>query len=114
MKRLITELVITAIGLGLLMTISGCFAVVADDEPWAPDGHRGQYEYYYYPGPSVYFDKHRDLYYYHDGGHWQESHTPPPNFHTGNPHRELRLDTDKPYKYHSDVERRFPPGPGRQ
>jgi len=110
MKRRIKEFVIAIIGLGLLMTIPGCFPVVVEDEPWAPDGHWGRNEYYYYPGPGVYFDRHRDLYYYHDGGRWQESHTPPPNFHKDrDSHRELHLDTDRPYTYHSDVQKRFPP-----
>ena len=50
MKRRIKEFVIAIIGLGLLMTIPGCFPVVVEDEPWAPDGHWGRNEYYYYPG----------------------------------------------------------------
>jgi hypothetical protein len=110
MKRSTQRFLILIIGLVILIMIPGCFPVIVDDEPWAPDGHWGRYEYYYYPNPGVYQDRDRNLYFYHDGGHWRESPSPPPSFHPDTSHhRPLRLDTDKPYMYHSDVQKRFPP-----
>ena len=112
MKQDAGILVITLIGLGILLTAAGCcFPVYVQDEPWAPDGHWGAYRYDYYPDPGVYYDRNRSLYFYHDGGNWHQSPSLPPNIHMNREHhRELHLDTDRPYTYHPDVNRRFPPG----
>jgi surface antigen len=76
--------------------------------PWAPAyGHRARYTYYYYPAYQVYFDIHRNLYFYADGRHWKTSRV--------SPIRAKRVETvvltmrtDKPYHYHGDVRRHYP------
>jgi len=112
MRRIISTIVILITGLGVLMLIAGCVPVVVNDEgPWAPEGHRGDYYYHYYPDSGVYYDSGRSLYFFHDEGRWRESPSLPPTFHLDREHhRELHLDSDKPYKYHPDVSKKFPPG----
>jgi len=69
------------------------------------------YEYNYYPDSGVYYDRGRHVYFYHDQGNWKESPSLPPHVHVdSNNYRELRMDSDKPYVYHSDVNKQYPPG----
>jgi hypothetical protein len=110
MRRIPGLVVISIIGWGLLMLVACCFPAYVE-EPYAPAGHRGTYYYDYYPDPGVYYDRGRNIYFYHDEGHWKESPSLPPAYHVDrNNHRELHLDTDKPYNYHSDVNKQYPPG----
>ena len=81
-----------------------------DPYPWSP-GHssRAKYHYRYYPSLSVYFDIDRNLYFYPEGSKWKRGNS----FPRGLQHKEggyvgLDMDTDKPYKWHSDVEKRYP------
>jgi hypothetical protein len=80
--------------------------------PWAPaHGHRAKHQYYYYPEPRVYFDLGRSLYFYYSGGSWRASVALPSGIHISvGEHVALEMDTDRPYLYHSDVEKRYPPG----
>jgi len=111
MRRMVSLFLIPIIGLGLLMMIPGCFPVIVEDEPWAPDGHWGNNHYDYYPDSNVYYDRDRNYYFFHEGGQWREAPSLPPTYHMDKDHhRELHLDTDKPYSYHPEVTKRFPPG----
>jgi hypothetical protein len=98
------------IGLGLLLAVSGCFPVFVD-EPSAPRGQGGKYEYYYYRDSGVYYDHDRNVYFYPDGGHWRESSTLPSNIHVDKGrHEVLRMDEDRPYVRHDEVIKKYPPG----
>ena len=80
--------------------------------PWAPaHGYRAKHQYLYYPAPQVYFDTGRNLYFYYRGGQWEVSaHLPASlRLHLGDG-VTLQMDTDRPYRYHSDVVKRYPPG----
>lgn len=111
MKRSVGQFVVLNIGWVLLMMVAGCCVPVYEQEPWAPAGHRGSYNYDYYPNPGVYYDQGRHVYFYHDEGHWKESPSLPPTYHVDrNNRRELHLDTDKPYNYHPDIHNQYPPG----
>lgn len=97
--------------LALSTVLAGCCWPVYEEEPWAPTGHRGNHHYYYYPDSGVYYDKDRNTYFYQGDGHWRQSPTLPPGYRVDrDQHRELRLDTDKPYQYHPDVNKKYPPG----
>jgi hypothetical protein len=83
--------------------------------PWAPaHGHRAKHQYNYYPESNVYFDVHRSLYFYNHGGAWQASVSLPSGIHINTEHVSLDMDTDRPYLYHSEVEKRYPPGQAKK
>ena len=84
--------------------------------PWAPaHGHRAKHNYYYYPASSVYFDTGRRLYFYYGSGQWQVSVSLPTSIHIDvNEHVSLDMDTDRPYNYHSEVVKRYPPGQAKK
>jgi len=84
--------------------------------PWAPaHGYRAKHHYYYYPGTHVYFDVGRSLYFYHDGGRWRTSARLPVGISINfNEYVTLDMDTDRPYKYHGEVVKRYPPGQAKK
>ncbi len=123
MKRMIS---VVLLAVGCLIWIGGCTLVVRDrpgpvyappppepgPPPWAPaHGHRAKYRYYYYPEPRVYFDVGRGLYFYYSGGAWQVSVSLPAGIYIrAEEYVTLEMDADRPYVYHSEVEKRYPPG----
>jgi hypothetical protein len=84
--------------------------------PWAPaHGHRAKHHYYYYPESQVYFDVGRSLYFYYSGGGWQASVSLPSGIHiSAGEHVALEMIADRPYLYHSDVEKKYPPGQAKK
>jgi hypothetical protein len=80
--------------------------------PWAPaHGYRAKHRYHYYPSSSIYFDVGRGLYFYYEGGDWRVSASLPVAIHIDiNEYVTLEMDTDRPYEFHSDVTKRYPPG----
>jgi len=84
--------------------------------PWAPaHGYRAKHHYYYYPASYVYFDTGRRLYFYYSDNQWQVSVSLPGAIHIdGGDYVALDMDTDRPYTYHSDVVRRYPPGQAKK
>jgi len=80
--------------------------------PWAPaHGYRAKHHYYYYPGPQVYFDVGRKVYFYPFNGGWRVSAALPVGIHIdAHGYQVLDMDTDRPYVYHSGVVKKYPPG----
>lgn len=80
--------------------------------PWAPaHGYRAKNKYLYYPSAEVYFDTGRSLYFYYRGGQWEISASLPAATHVQlGDSVTLEMDTDRPYRYHPEVVRRYPPG----
>ena len=53
----------------------------------------------------------RSLYFYYYGGGWQASVSLPSGIHiSAGEHVSLDMDVDRPYLYHADVVKRYPPG----
>jgi hypothetical protein len=51
------------------------------------------------------------VYFYPDGGKWQVSVSFPSSVHVDvGEYVSLDMDDDEPYRYHSDVVKRYPPG----
>lgn len=84
--------------------------------PWAPaHGYRAKHHYYYYPASYVYFDTGRKLYFYYSDSRWQVSVSLPTAIHIDvGDYVALDMETDRPYTYHSDVVRRYPPGQAKK
>jgi hypothetical protein len=80
--------------------------------PWAPaHGYRAKYRYLYYPEVQVYWDFSRGLYFYFDKGRWVAAASLPPSIVAANKFSvELEMDVDRPYLFHNDVIKRYPPG----
>ena len=80
--------------------------------PWAPaHGYRAKYKYRYYPSSRVYYDTGRGIYFYYNDGDWHVSVSLPKEIRIDvDDFVALEMDADKPYKYHSEVEKKYPPG----
>jgi hypothetical protein len=80
--------------------------------PWAPaHGYRAKHKYRYYHDAEVYYDIDKRVYFYYRGGQWQVSVTFPTRVHIDmNRYVTLEMDSDKPYRHHKDVVKKYPPG----
>jgi len=127
----IKMIIVLFLGSLILLTICGCQGpiLIQKDEPqireaprseapkngpppWAPaHGRRAKYQYYYYPDAYVYFDTGRNLYFYFQNNQWQVSVSLPSGIRISvGEYVTLGMDSDKPYQYHSDVIKSYPPG----
>ena len=124
MRRIQIILVVLA-ALACAYFMPACTQVVVEDRPpsgpvygkpgpppWAPaHGYRAKYRYQYFAACSVYFDLGRNVYFYMSGERWVMAASLPTgicvNF--DNP-VVLDMETDKPYVWHSEVVKRYPPG----
>lgn len=80
--------------------------------PWAPaHGYRAKHTYRYYPNEGVYFEAKTGAYFYLSDGRWRMSVSLPSSFRiTVDNFVTLEMDSDRPYEYHSDVVKKYPPG----
>ncbi|MGD0230023.1 MAG: hypothetical protein ABSC19_06635 [Syntrophorhabdales bacterium] len=106
-------LALTALSLGIL-TASGCQApppVRPSGPAWAPtQASRTRHQYRYYPESAVYMDTGRKLFFYHNGERWTATPLLPPTIQVDwKNYVVLEMGTDKPYRYHADVIKRYPP-----
>ncbi|HOB15722.1 MAG TPA: hypothetical protein PK894_02570 [Defluviitoga sp.] len=79
--------------------------------PWAPaHGYRAKYTYRYYPDACVYYDTNRRLYFYFSNEKWNFSASLPSFIKVDlGQSIVLEMDVDKPYIFHSEVIKRYPP-----
>ena len=74
-------------------------------------GYRAKHQYRYYPSRSVYYDTGRRLYFYIKGDNWEVGASLPNQIRIGlGDSVNIELDTDKPYVYHSEHVKKYPPG----
>jgi len=80
--------------------------------PWAPaHGNRAKHMYRYYPYHGIYFEEKSGVYFYMSDGRWHASVSLPLSLRiTVNDFVTLDMDTDRPYEYHNDVTKKYPPG----
>ena len=80
--------------------------------PHAPaHGYRAKHQYRYYPGCSVYYDSGRELYFYIKGDHWEVGASLPGHLRVQlGDFVSIELDTDRPYLYHDEHVKKYPPG----
>lgn len=85
---------------------------------WAPAHGRKaklRYHYYYYPNVEVYFDAGRGLYFYLERGAWLTSARLPGHINISISNRvSLELDGDRPYYYHHETVKKYPPGQAKK
>ncbi len=83
--------------------------------PWAPaHGYRAKYTYRYYPSLQIYYDLNRELYFYLSDGQWRTSKRAPATYRSRRGDGvTLHMRTGRPYHYHQDVFKRYPPGQAR-
>jgi hypothetical protein len=126
MFRLLEKMTMLCIvGLGFALALGGCYdsRMVLGGHPgyenshpgpppWAPaHGYRAKHDYRYYPDSEVYYDVGRGLYFYIGGDHWQVSGKLPARFQVDvEDYVALEMNSSKPYQYHSDVVKWYPPG----
>uniref|UniRef100_A0A832EIR3 Uncharacterized protein n=1 Tax=Desulfacinum infernum TaxID=35837 RepID=A0A832EIR3_9BACT len=84
--------------------------------PWAPaHGYRAKYRYHYYPDAAVYLDVSRGVYFYLHNGRWASAPSLPKALAPGlGTYVVLEMDTDRPYEFHKDVVKRYPPGQSKK
>ena len=74
-------------------------------------GYRAKHHYRYYPSRSVYHDTERGLYFYLKGDNWEVGASLPSSLRVGlGDSVSIELDTDRPYIYHSEHVKKYPPG----
>lgn len=78
---------------------------------WAPaHGYRAKHHYRYYPEAQVYFNEKKGLYSYHRHGRWDTSSSLPETIRIdARKYVVLEMDTDRPYRYHSEIKKTYPP-----
>lgn len=84
----------------------------AGPPPWAPaHGYRAKYLYHYYPDVAVYLDVSRGVYFYVHNGRWVSAPSLPKSLAMGlGNYVVLEMDTERPYEFHKDVVKKYPPG----
>ncbi len=80
--------------------------------PWAPaHGHRAKHVYRYYPSSQIYFDTGKGLYFFLKNRAWTMSASLPGGIRLSvNDFVTIEMDHDRPYTYHADVQKKYPPG----
>lgn len=79
--------------------------------PHAPaHGYRAKYKYRYYPDTRVYHCAERGLYFWLKGDNWEVGASLPLNLKDNSiDYVSLEIDTDKPYIYHAEHQKKHPP-----
>lgn len=74
-------------------------------------GYRAKFRYRYYPSYSVYFDIDRKVYFYLKDNEWQTTVSVPSHLHLKlDKYVVLEIDTDKPYEYYKEHQKKYQPG----
>jgi hypothetical protein len=74
-------------------------------------GYRAKHHYRYYPSCSVYYDSGRKLYFYLKGDNWEVGASLPNSIRVRlGGYVSMELNTGKPYTYHADHVKKYPPG----
>lgn len=98
----------------LSINIGKVFEANHEDGPPAhapAHGHRGKYNYRYYPSAQVYFDVSRGCYFYLRDGGWEMSMSLPLSMRVRlGDHVSIAMDTDRPYTQFAVHKKQYPPG----
>jgi len=71
-------------------------------------------QYRYYPDSAVYMDVATKTFFYRRGKKWVATTLLPPSVHVNWKNSVIvELDTDKPYRFHADIAKKYPPTQGK-
>jgi hypothetical protein len=101
-KRLIVLIFAVSSVLGLV----GCYVEHPHEYTRGPAVYTS-YSYEYYPDAEVYFEPHRQVYYWSEGGSWRSGAHVPRNIELHS-HVAVNLDSPEPYKRHDEVKAKYP------
>jgi hypothetical protein len=99
-----TKLTLLALSSSLLLF--GCYGGHRHGYARGPFGY-ATYSYEYYPDVEVYFEPHRHVYYWSDGGMWRSGPRVPQNIVLRSSVR-VDLDSPEPYRRHEEVRAKHP------
>jgi len=98
-----------ALAAAVLPGLAGCGPYYGTPPPPYPPYY---YDYYYYPPVDVYFHIYTGYYWYRDGPSWHHVRKLPPHIYLDPRYRVvIRVPDDRPYKYHAEHRKRYPPPP---
>ena len=79
-----------------------------------PQPVQAKHRYRYYPDSAIYMDVAKKTFFYRRGEKWVATTLLPPSVHVDwKYYVTLDLDTDKPYRYHAEIAKKYPPRPGK-
>ena len=104
------RVVTVALLLSLAAGLPGCVYDAYGPGPSAVRQPGYHYDYYYYPGASVYFNVYSGYYYYRSNNVWLRARALPSYIYLG-PRVSLRIWSDRPYTYYNVHRERYRPSP---
>ena len=100
------KLIVFIFAVSSLVVLAGCYVE-------QPHGYaRGpvedtSYSYVYYPDAEVYYEPHRQVYYWPEGGQWRSGARAPRSV-VLRSHVTVNLNSPEPYRHHDEVRARYP------
>ena len=100
------RLIVLTFAVSSVLGLVGCYVEHPHDYARGPAVYTS-YSYVYYPDAEVYFEPHRQVYYWSDGGSWRSGAHVPQNI-VLRSHVTVNLDSSEPYKHHDEVRAKYP------
>ena len=76
---------------------------------------RAKHQYRYYPDSAVYMDIAQKTFFYRNGDKWAATTLLPASIQVDwKNYVVIELDTDKPYRYHAEIAKKYPPTQGKK
>jgi hypothetical protein len=101
-----TKLILPLFAISGLLSVTGCVIEHSRGYSRGP-AVAASYSYVYYPDEEVYFEPHRHVYYWSDGGTWRSGARVPQNI-VLRSHVTINLDSPEPYRHHEEVRAQHP------
>jgi hypothetical protein len=100
------KLIILTVAISSVLGLVGCYVEHPHEYSRGPAVYTS-YSYVYYPDAEVYFEPHRRVYYWSEGGSWRSGARVPQNI-VLRSHVSVALDSSEPYKHHDEVRAKYP------
>jgi hypothetical protein len=100
------RLIVLTFAISSVLGLVGCYVEHPHEYARGPAVYTS-YSYVYYPDAEVYFEPHRQVYYWSDGGSWRSGARVPQNI-VLRSHVTVNLDSSEPYKHHDEVRAKYP------
>jgi hypothetical protein len=106
------KLIIFTFAISGLLGLVGCYEGRHHGSAYGSSGYAGSsghevYSYEYYPDAEVYYEPHRHVYYWSEGGAWRSGPRVPRNIVLRSSVR-VDLDSPEPYRHHDEVRTKYP------